>query len=87
MVVRRNCNSWRSIINPNDQVGTYVQPEDWNEIIQDPVWLWIKGIITKSNLEHLKVQLIQTETCQWDDFVKKLGEPCCESCHVLHGWN
>ena len=23
-------------INPNDQVGTYVEPEDWNELISDP---------------------------------------------------
>ena len=23
-------------VNPNDQVGTYVEPEDWNELIQSP---------------------------------------------------
>lgn len=60
-------------INPNDQVGTYVQPEEWNDIVQDPE---IMLIDTRNDYE---VELgsfkgavdPKTETfCQWDDFVE-----------------
>ncbi len=60
-------------INPNDQVGTYVQPEDWNEIIKDP------DVIVVDTRNDYEVELgtfkgaidPKTETfCQWDHFVE-----------------
>ena len=61
-------------INPNDQVGTYVQPKDWNKIIQDP------DVVVVDTRNNYEVELgtfkgaidPKTETfCQWDDFVKQ----------------
>ena len=63
-----------STINPNDQVGTYVEPENWNEIIQDP------DVVIIDTRNDYEVELgtfkgavdPKTETfCQWDEYVKK----------------
>jgi UPF0176 protein len=59
-------------INPNEQVGTYVEPEHWNQVIQDP------DVMVIDTRNEYEVELgtfkgsvdPKTETfCQWDEYV------------------
>ena len=61
-------------INPNDMVGTYVEPKNWNKIIQDPDTV----VIDTRNDYEVELGTFEgatnpnTETfCQWDEYVKK----------------
>ena len=61
-------------VNPNDQVGTYIEPKEWNKIIQDP------DVLTIDTRNDYEVEIgtfegavnPKTQTFgQWADFVKK----------------
>ena len=61
-------------INPNDMVGTYVEPKNWNKIIQDPDTV----VIDTRNDYEVELGTFEgatnpnTETfCQWDEYVKE----------------
>lgn len=61
-------------INPNDKVGTYVEPKNWNKIIQDPDTV----VIDTRNDYEVELGTFEgatnpnTETfCQWDEYVKE----------------
>jgi len=61
-------------INPNDMVGTYVEPKNWNKIIQDPDTV----VIDTRNDYEVEFGTFEgatnpnTETfCQWDEYVKE----------------
>jgi len=61
-------------INPNDKVGTYVEPKNWNKIIQDPDTV----VIDTRNDYEVELGTFKgatnpnTETfCQWDEYVKE----------------
>lgn len=63
-----------STINPNEQVGTYVEPDQWNRIIQDP------DVVVIDTRNEYEIELgtfrgaldPKTETfCQWDEYVDK----------------
>ena len=61
-------------INPNERVGTYVEPKNWNKIIQDPDTI----VIDTRNDYEVELGTFEgatnpnTETfCQWDEYVKK----------------
>ena len=41
MVVKEIVTLGDSSVNPNEQVGTYVEPEQWNQIVEDPEILMI----------------------------------------------
>ena len=65
-------------INPNHQVGTYVDPKDWNELIQDPDVVLID---TRNDYEvqigSFKGAIDPNTTCftQFPDSVKKRLDP------------
>ena len=61
-------------VNPNDQVGTYIEPKEWNKIIQDP------DVLTIDTRNDYEVEIgtfkgsIDPKTQnfgQWDEYVKK----------------
>jgi len=61
-------------INPNDMVGTYVEPKNWNKIIQEPDTV----VIDTRNDYEVELGTFEgatnpnTETfCQWDEYVKE----------------
>ncbi|MBL62683.1 MAG: hypothetical protein CMI30_04655 [Opitutae bacterium] len=61
-------------VNPNEAVGEYVEPEDWNALISDPEVI----LIDTRNAYEVEVGTFQgaidpkTETFgQWDDYVKR----------------
>ncbi|MBT3667286.1 MAG: rhodanese-related sulfurtransferase [Opitutae bacterium] len=66
-----------SSVNPNDQVGTYIEPNQWNEIIQDPDII----VIDTRNDYEVEVGTFKgavdpkTQTFgQWDEYVEKTLE-------------
>jgi UPF0176 protein len=63
-----------SSVNPNDQVGTYVEPNQWNEIIQDPDMV----VIDTRNDYEVEIGTFKgavdpkTQTFgQWNEYVEK----------------
>ena len=61
-------------INPNDKVGTYVEPRNWNKIIQDPDTI----VIDTRNDYEVELGTFEGATnpnketfCQWDEYVKE----------------